>query len=136
MVFVENGVAFGFAHFLQDDLLGGLRSDAAQNIGGFAGQNFRADFGRGILAASIGNADFASGVGNVLDHGQNRENVHLTGFGVEFAAQVFFGLVILARRDDHRILDRRHHDFRLDVLLAAEHFNLLIEQIRHNAFPD
>src|SRR6202040_2068409 len=37
VVFVEDGVAFGFANLLQDDLLGGLRGDAAQNVRGLVG---------------------------------------------------------------------------------------------------
>src|SRR5262249_25712192 len=35
VVLVEDGVAFGFAHFLQNHLLGGLGGDAPQHIGGF-----------------------------------------------------------------------------------------------------
>ena len=32
--FVVNGVALGFAHFLQNHLLGGLRGDSAEHVGG------------------------------------------------------------------------------------------------------
>src|SRR5256885_1050244 len=78
---------------------------------------------------------FRSRVGNFLDHGQHRKHVHLAGYLIELPAEVLFGLVIFARRDDHRIFNGRHHDFRLDVLLAAEHLDLLIEQIRHFWFP-
>ena len=45
VILVEDGVAFGFAHLLQDHLLGGLRRDASQHIGRPGGENFRADFG-------------------------------------------------------------------------------------------
>src|SRR5207248_9646453 len=71
VVLVENSVALGFAHLLQDDLFGGLRSDAAEHVCRLIGQNFRADFCCRVLAASLGNADFASGIGNFFDHGQN-----------------------------------------------------------------
>src|SRR5206468_5436178 len=50
---------------------------------------------------------------------------------IELRAQVLFRLVKLPRRHHHRVFNRRHHDLRLDVLLAAQHFDLLVQQIRH-----
>src|SRR5258708_12943668 len=64
----------------------------------------------------------------------HRIHVHLPGFLIELRAQVFFRLVIFASRDHHRVFNRRHHDFRLNVLLAAEHLYLLVKQIRHFSF--
>src|SRR5258708_19763297 len=64
----------------------------------------------------------------------HRIHVHLPGFLIELRAQVFFRLIILASRDHHRVFNRRHHDFRLNVLLAAEHLYLLVKQIRHFSF--
>src|SRR5271165_5776286 len=134
VVFIEDGVALGFAHFLQNDLLGGLRGDAAEDVGGFVGENFRAHYGIGIFLSGVLEADFLGGVGDFFDDGHHRKHVDLAGFGIKFSPEVFFGLVIFARGDAHRVLDGRHHDRGLNVLLAAEHFDLLIEQIRH-VFP-
>ena len=44
VVFVVDGVALGLAHLLHDDLLGGLRGDAAQHGSGLGNQQFAADF--------------------------------------------------------------------------------------------
>jgi hypothetical protein len=65
----------------------------------------------------------------------HREHVHLPGFRIKLGAQILFRLVILPRRHHHRVFNRRHDHRRLDVLLAAQHLNLLIEQIRHVSFP-
>ena len=43
-VFVEDGVALGFAHLLEDDLLGQLRGDAAQRAGVAIQADLAADF--------------------------------------------------------------------------------------------
>ena len=101
---------------------------------GLAGNNFRADFHLGIFFLGVGEADFLVGVGDFFDDGMHGKNVHLASFLVELGAQIFFGLVILSRGDNHRVFDRRHHHFRLNVLFATEHFNLLVEQIRHFLF--
>src|SRR5207245_10825966 len=33
----------------------------------------------------------------------------------------------------HRVFDRRHHAFRLDLRLSAQHLQLLVKQIRHSS---
>ena len=45
MVLVEDGVAFGLANLLEDDLLGQLGGNAAQSFNGFFLQQFTADDG-------------------------------------------------------------------------------------------
>jgi len=135
VVLVKNGVALGFAHLLQNHLLGGLRRDAAEHFGRLGRAYFGAHFGRGILAARVAKADFACGIGHFLDHGQHGKHIHLARFLVELAAQVFLGFVIFAGRDDHGVFDGGHDHVRLNMLFAAEHFDLLIEKIRHNMFP-
>src|SRR5262249_12972708 len=44
VILVVDRVALGLAHLLQNDLLGGLRSDTAEHIRGLGDQNFGADF--------------------------------------------------------------------------------------------
>ncbi len=131
MVLVENRVALGLAHLLQNHLLGRLRRNTPQHVRRLRPQNFRADFRRRILFLRFRQADLFFRVGHFLDHDMYREHIHLPGFLIELRAQVLFCLIKLPRRHHHRVFDRRHHYFRLDVLLAAQHFDLLVEQIRH-----
>src|SRR5215472_6054817 len=131
VILVVNGVALGFAHLLQDHLLGGLRSDAAQHFGGFGADDFRADFRAGILLLRVGQADFAFRVSDFLDDGVHRVHVHLAGFLIELSAQVLFGLIELASRHHHGIFDGGNYHFRFNVLFPAQHLDLLVKQIRH-----
>ena len=125
VVFIENRVALGFAHLLHDHLLRRLRSDPAQHIGRLRRQNLRANFRRRIFLLRVGHGNFALRVGHFLDDRNHGKHVHLARVRIKFAAQVFFRLVILPRSHNHRVFNRRHDDFRLNVLLAAEHFDLL-----------
>ena len=133
VVFVKNRVALGFAHFLQNHLLGRLRGDAPQHVRRLRRDDFRSDLRRRILLLRFRQRDFFLRVGHFLDYCVHREHIHLTRFRVELSAQIFFRLIKLPRRHHHRIFNRRHHHFRLDVLLAAQHLDLLVEQIRHIA---
>src|SRR6267143_3394257 len=134
VILVENRVARGFAHFLQNHLFRRLRRNASQHVRWLRCQNLRPDLRSRILSLRLRQADFFLRVGHFFDDHVHREHVHLTRFLVEFRAQIFFRLVILPRRHHHRVFNRRHYHFRLDVLLAAQHLNLLVQQIRHIAF--
>ena len=136
VIFVENRVALGLAHLLQNHLLRRLRRNASQYVRRLRRQNLRSDFRGRIFLLGVRQADFLFRVSYFLDDHVHREHVHLPGFLVELCAQILFRLVILPRRHYHRVFDRRHHDFRLDMLLAAQHLNLLVQQIRHIAFPE
>src|ERR1700722_9610274 len=52
-VFRKDGLAFGLAHFLQNHLLGGLRGDATQGLGGFGETNFRFQLSSRIHPLSV-----------------------------------------------------------------------------------
>jgi hypothetical protein len=134
VVLVENRVALGLADFLQDHLFGCLRRDASQHVRGLRRHNFRAHFRRRVLFLRVCQTDLFFRVGHFFDDHMHRKHVHLAGFLVELRAQILFCLVILPRRHHHGVFNRRHHDFRLNVFLAAQHLNLLVEQIRHIAF--
>ena len=131
MILVVNRVALGFANFLQNHLLGCLCRNAAQHVRRLRRHDFCSDFCFRILFLRFRHGDLFFRVGHFLDHRIHGVDVHLSGFRVELRPQVLFRLVKLPRRHHHRVFNRRHHHFRLDVLLAAQHFNLLVEQIRH-----
>ena len=131
MILVENRIALGFAHFLQNHLLGRLRRNPPQHVGRLGRYNLCPDFRRRILFLRLCQADLFFRVGHFLDNHMHRVHVHLACFLVELRAQILFRLVILPRRHHHGVFNRRHYHFRLDVLLAAQHLDLLVEQIRH-----
>src|SRR6185437_1825183 len=134
VVFVVDRVALGLAHLLQNNLLRGLRGDSAQHSGGLGLGNFRADFDLRTLLAGFGERNFMEGIGRFFDHLADRKHVHLAGFRIELGAQVFFGAVILARRDDHRVFDCGDDHIRFDVLLPADLLDCLVQQTRHLQF--
>ena len=133
VVLIENGVAFRLADFLQNHLLSRLRRNTSQHISWLRRQDFRADLGRRILLLRVGYRHLFLRIGHFLDDDMHRIHVHLARFRVELPAQVFLCLIEFPGRYHHRIFDRRHHHFRLDVLLAAQHLDLLVKQIRHIA---
>ena len=135
VILVENGVAFGFAHFLQNNLLGGLRGDTSEHVGRLGGDDFRADFYFGIFFLGVSETDFLVGIRDLVNNCVDGKNVHLAGFLIEFGAQIFFRLVIFSRGHNHGVFNSRDDHFRLNVLFATEHFNLLVEQIRHFSLP-
>ena len=65
---VVDCVALGFAHFLQNHLLGGLRCDAAQHVGRLGLGNFAADFHVRLTLARVVQRNFAYRVGHFLHH--------------------------------------------------------------------
>ena len=135
VIFVEDGVALGLAHLLHDDLLGGLRGDAAQDGSRLGNEQFAADGHVGIDLAGFGKGHFFLGIGDLVDHGANRIHVDLTGFGIELGAQIFVGLVILPRGDHHGVFNSRHDDLGLDMLFPADLLNHLVQQIGHSYAP-
>src|SRR5437588_6346259 len=133
VVLVENGVTLSFSHLLQNHLLGRLCRNAPKHVRRLRGKDFRADLSGRILFLRFRQRNFFFRVGHFLNHREHRIHVHLPRFRVELAAQVFLGLIKFPGRHHHRIFNRRHHHFRLDVLLAAQHLDLLVKQTRHIA---
>ena len=134
-VFIEDRVALGLAHLLEDHLLGHLRGDAAQHIGGLVVADLAAHFHirRQLLCLFQRNL-----VQVVLDLVIGRRVTRLVDIGanlarllVQLGTHVFLRLVVLARRQSDRILDRGHHDLRVDPLVPAQRFNYLVKQTRH-----
>ena len=110
----------GFAHLLQNHLLGGLRGDASQRVGGLGNADFAADFSDGIddARASSSEISLAGSVtgSTTLLHAENFERA---GLLIDIRDQVFVGAEMLARRHQHGVLDRIEHDLRIDALFLA-----------------
>ena len=62
----------------------------------------------------------------VLHDGLDRIHLDRPGFRVERAAQVLLRLEVLARGHRDRVFHRPDHNLRVDVLLAAQRFDLLL----------
>ncbi len=131
VIFVVDGVALGFAHLLQDHLLGRLRGDAAEDFRRLILENFAAGLDAGLLLAGVGEGDFAQRIGDFIHYCAYGKNIHVAGFGVEFRAEIFLGLVIFAGSDNHSIFDGRDDNIGLDVLFAADLLDCLVEQTCH-----
>ena len=72
-VLVVNGVALGFAHLLENDLLGDLRGDAAQNsFGRLWNLQLAADLDVGIDLARSSSVTWRFGIFDLLGQSQRR----------------------------------------------------------------
>ena len=89
----------------------------------------------GCLLARIDEGDFAQRVGDFLHYRLDRIHLDLARVRVEFRTQLFLGAIILASRYHHRVLDGRNDDLRLDMLLAADLLDCLVQQTRHSVSP-
>ena len=138
VVFGEDVLALGFAHLLEDDLLGGLRGDAAEHFGRLREFHLVAELDavgdfvaveRPVHVARFVERDLGRRVRHVLDHGLQREQIDLAGLGVEARLQVLAGLVVLARRGRDRFFDGGDDDIGLDAFFLGERFDRLLQRI-------
>src|SRR5208282_2551258 len=115
-VFVVDGVAFRLAYFLKNDLLGELGSDAAEDpFSHFRDQQFSAGFRAGVEFASLFHGDLQIRIFHLFGSFDDRLygiGIDLAAVFIEHGAQVFLGLVVFARGDDDRVLNRTDYDLR------------------------
>ena len=134
-VFVVNRVAFGLAHFLENDLLGQLRGDAAQNsFGHLRDQQLAASFRARIQLARLLHRNLEIRVFDLLrtlNNGFHRIGIDLAALFVENCAEIFLRLVILPRRHDDRVLDRADHNLRVDSLFPAHALDDVVKLASH-----
>ena len=122
VVFGEDDLALGLAHLLEDHLLGGLRGDAAEDVGALRELDLIADFDFGVGAVHVlgfGKRDLGRGVGHLVDDGLDGEELDLAVLRVELGAQVFGALVVLARRGEDGFFHRLDDDIGLDALFPS-----------------
>ena len=133
-VLIENGVALGFADLLEDDLLGHLGGDAAEDVGGLVVADFAADFDLGRQRPRLFQSDLVERVFDLvlaLDDGLEDIGADFARILVEFGTHVFLGLVVLAGCQRDRILHRGDHDLRIDALIPAQRLNAVVKHARH-----
>ena len=114
-VFLVDGIPLGFAHLLEDDLLGHLGGDAAQHVGRLVIADFSAslDFrgqGPGVVEGDLVDRIFQL-LGS-LDHGLVDVGADLARFPVELGPHIFLRFVVLARGQGNRVFHRGNDDLR------------------------
>ncbi len=129
-VLLEDRVALGFTHLLEDDLLGQLRGDAAQRAGVAIEANLAAHLDARGQFIGLGQRDLVDRIFDLLFVGHDRLvdiGRDLAGLLVQLAAHVFLGLVVLARGQGNRLFHGADNDLGLNALLAAQELDTLIQ---------
>ena len=131
----EHVLALGFADLLEDHLLGGLRGDAPEILRSAGELHLHVDLGLvAVEGLRLAQRDFRR---RVLDVGHDlldRAQLDFTARRVEARAQDLV-LVLLAGRGLDRILQRLHHDLRVDPLFLGQGFDELLQLARHDCSP-
>ena len=122
VVLLEYRVALGFAHLLEDDLLGHLRGDAPQHIGRLVVANFAAYLNFRRQFARLVKSDLVHRIFNLvrhLDHCLVHIRADFAAFLIQLGAHIFLRLVVLARRQRDRVFHRGHNHVRVNALVTA-----------------
>jgi len=137
-VLVVNRVAFSLAHLLKDHLLGQLRRDSTQNIGGLVRAQLAANLCRRIGPPSLVERNLRNRIFDclrIVHDGANGVGPDLAALFVEFSPQILLRLVILAGGYNDGILHRAHDDLRIDTFLATESVDYVVQFTRHKFSP-
>ncbi len=116
----EDDVLLSLAQFLDDDLARGLRSDAAEVLGGDLHLHHVADLDGLVLRARLAEVDLLEPVGAGLDDAQVGEHLDLGRVGVDAHAEVVAGAEALLRGGDEGRLDRGDDRRTRDALLTLD----------------
>src|ERR1035438_101806 len=122
-VLVKDRFALGLAHLLENHLLGGLRRDTAEQVGLFRNADLGADLGFRIDAARLGQRHFLGRVFHHLDRLLDGEKLEGPGLLVQLGDIVFRVAEVLARGDQHGVLDGVQYDLRINALFLAQYLD-------------
>src|ERR1019366_1721130 len=135
-VFVVNRVAFRLAHFLKYHLLRKLSRNPPQNpFRHFLDRQRTARFRARIQLPRLLHRYLQIRIFHllrILDDRLHRIRVDLAALFVEYRAQVFLRLVVLARGHHNGVLDRTHHNPRINAFFPADPFDDVVELTSHN----
>ena len=128
-VFPVNVLALGFTDLLEDDLLRGLRRDAAEILGRARKLDFHVDFRFvAVELLRLGQRNLRCRVRDLLDDLLYGIELELPAVGIEARAQRL-ALVALARGRFERVLHGADDDFRFDALLFRDGVDLLEQRV-------
>jgi hypothetical protein len=132
VVLGKDVLALGLAHFLEDDLLGRLRCDPSEDVGGLGELDLHVHFGLfAIQLLGLAQGYLERRIVHGVDDLLHCEEIDLTGLGIEAGLQVLVRLVGFAGCGQHRVLDRRDDHRRFDVLLLGDRVNQLLQRTHH-----
>ena len=113
-------LALGVADLLEDDLLGGLRGDAAELDRGQRIDDEVADRGVGLELLRALQVDLLEIILDLLDHLDHAPQAKVAGFRVELGADVVLGAVAGAGGALDGVLHRLDDDALVDQFLARD----------------
>ena len=119
-VLVVDLLALGFAHPLVEDLLGGLRGDAPEPLGGDGGEDLVADLGAGLVLLRLFHRPLGRRVLDHLDDLLDGPGVELAGLRVPGGANGLLDPVLLLGCGGHRVFERLNPALVVDFLLARD----------------
>ena len=119
--FLELAVTLGFAHLLQDHLLGGLRGDPAQINGGNLVNHLIADLGIGKERPGLRHGQLRLIILDtvIFNHGPDARKTGAACLAVDLHPDVHLCPVARLRRAGERFLHRLDHQVGVDHLLAG-----------------
>ena len=127
-----NLLALGFAHALGDDLLGGLRRDAAELLGFLRELDLHPDFGFfAVELLRLVERDLACRVRDLGHDLPHRVELDLAGLEVEAGPQILVALEDLARGREIGVFDRADDDGRVDALVLRHDVDHLLQFSSH-----
>ena len=110
-------LALGLAHVLEDDLLGGLRGDAAEHVGRHGEVDLVADLGVLLMVLRLVDGPLGERILDLFHHLLDDESLELAGLTVETRPHRFLDAVLLLGRRRHGILESADPALEVDVLL-------------------
>ncbi len=122
---IDDLAALGFAHFLHDDLLGGLRGDATKfdRVDLLFDKITELDFGlidlRGF-ERNLAQRLFEPAIFSRLDHFPAPVGIVVTGLAIDIDTNLDVFLVLLARCRSERRFDRFKNNFAIDTFLVGD----------------
>src|SRR5712691_921223 len=118
--FLEDAIALGVPHPLQDHLLGRLGGDAAKLLGRQLLLELVAELGLRVQRLGVGEAELQLAVGDLLDDLLATENLEGARLAIDLHADVLGGAQGLARRRQQSRLQRLEEGLLVDPLFASD----------------
>ena len=126
-------VALGLADLLEDDLLGGLRGDAAQILGRTRELDLHVELGFvAVQLLRLGERDLVRRIGHLVNDALDGAEIDLPGLVVEARAQRLV-LVALAGRGLDGVLEGGDDHLRVDALFLGDGVDLLKQWVLHGS---
>ncbi len=132
---VEDPFALSFANLLDDYLFGGLSGDPAEVTGFHLHAERITDFDLGVDLPSFLQIDLLVGVLNLVDHGDELEDLYLAKLVIVVRLEIAGIAVLLVGRGKHRRLKGFNQDGTIDTLVLDDLVDDMVEIYYHPITP-